>query len=363
MNLLVICLLLMSVVAAFTAIGSITTIPTTSTLSLRMFSSSSSSSNSRTGALLLSSPSSLPLSSLALSSSSFDAKDTPTASNITTDDTNDDGDDKNLSETIAEQKKILLKAVGKGNTNEILKAAQELEQHNWIPSSVSGRWSLVFSTMSSSENEDGASPLDDIMKNVATDASLPRKISDAIYKVLFRFLPALAGGQEQRIQHKKGNRNSSNSNNPFRVVNEQIVDINTEIVINTVDLRLVGVRGQGRRSWGDDGVRICVRGTATPIATTPSTTTTNATTENNNENVLEIIFTETSIGPIPNTTTTTTNNNKNSFLALLPRILIPTVTLPLPRPVGIIRTTFCDNTVRLSRGSRGGLFVLKRIKD
>merc|ERR1711865_923219 len=120
---------------------------------------------------------------------------------------------------------------------------------------------------------------------------------------------------------KKGNRNSSNSNNPFRVVNE-------EIVINTVDLRLVGVRGQGRRSWGDDGVRICVRGTATPIATTPSTTTTNATTENNNENVLEIIFTETSIGPIPNTTTTTTNNNKNSFLALLPRILIPTVTLP-----------------------------------
>lgn len=362
LNLLVICLLLMSVVAAFTAIGSITTIPTTSTLSLRMF-SSSSNSNSRTGALLLSSPSSLPLSSLALSSSSFDANDTPTASNITTDDTNDDGDDKNLSEIIAEQKKILLKAVGKGNINEILKAAQELEQHNWISSSVSGRWSLVFSTMSSSENKD-ASPLDDIMKNVATDASLPRKISDAIYKVLFRFLPALAGGQEQRTQHKKGNRNSSNSNSPFRVVNEQIVDTNTQIVINTVDLRLVGVRGRGRRSWGDDGVRICVRGTATPIVTTPSTTTTNDTTENNNENVLEIIFTETSIGPIPNfTTTTTTNNNKNSFLALLPRIQIPTVTLPLPRPVGIIRTTFCDNTVRLSRGSRGGLFVLKRIKD
>ena len=36
------------------------------------------------------------------------------------------------------------------------------------------------------------------------------------------------------------------------------------------------------------------------------------------------------------------------------------LTIPLPRPVGKIRTTFVDDDMRLSRGSRGGLFVLKR---
>ena len=37
-------------------------------------------------------------------------------------------------------------------------------------------------------------------------------------------------------------------------------------------------------------------------------------------------------------------------------------TIPLPRPVGRIVTTFVDDDLRLSRGSRGGLFVLKRIR-
>jgi hypothetical protein len=40
--------------------------------------------------------------------------------------------------------------------------------------------------------------------------------------------------------------------------------------------------------------------------------------------------------------------------------LLPTI--PLPRPVGRIVTTFVDEDLRLSRGSRGGLFVLKRIR-
>ncbi|KAH8062970.1 PAP fibrillin [Aureococcus anophagefferens] len=37
------------------------------------------------------------------------------------------------------------------------------------------------------------------------------------------------------------------------------------------------------------------------------------------------------------------------------------VTLPLPRPRGEIVTTYVDGDLRLSRGSRGGLFVLKRM--
>ena len=35
--------------------------------------------------------------------------------------------------------------------------------------------------------------------------------------------------------------------------------------------------------------------------------------------------------------------------------------VPLPRPVGSLRTTFCDATLRVSRGARGGVFVLKRL--
>ena len=38
------------------------------------------------------------------------------------------------------------------------------------------------------------------------------------------------------------------------------------------------------------------------------------------------------------------------------------VELPLPRPVGKLRTTFCDADMRLSRGGRGGIFVLRRIR-
>jgi len=37
------------------------------------------------------------------------------------------------------------------------------------------------------------------------------------------------------------------------------------------------------------------------------------------------------------------------------------ITVPLPRPVGSLRTTYCDDSLRVSRGGRGGVFVLKRL--
>ena len=37
--------------------------------------------------------------------------------------------------------------------------------------------------------------------------------------------------------------------------------------------------------------------------------------------------------------------------------------VPLPRPVGTLRTTYCDDGLRISRGGRGGVFVLKRLKQ
>ena len=38
------------------------------------------------------------------------------------------------------------------------------------------------------------------------------------------------------------------------------------------------------------------------------------------------------------------------------------VRVPLPRPVGSLRTTHCDATMRVSRGGRGGVFVLRRLQ-
>ena len=35
--------------------------------------------------------------------------------------------------------------------------------------------------------------------------------------------------------------------------------------------------------------------------------------------------------------------------------------IPLPRPKGTLRTTYCDDDLRISRGGQGGLFVVKRI--
>lgn len=211
---------------------------------------------------------------------------------------------------IAAQKKKLLKAVGGKDKQSILSTARELESHHHIVAPVSGRWSLVFSTMS----EDTANPLEGALDNLA-DGSLPRRASDALYKTLFRYLPALAGGQE---------RSDADRGPPWKVANEQLVDTRAGTVDNTVDLRLSD-------ATAPLAVRIRVRGTAEPVVA-------------DDETLLNIVFTQFSVGPAPG--------------ARFP----PTVTLPLPRPVGSLRTTFCDDDLRLSRGGRGGIFVLKRLR-
>lgn len=39
------------------------------------------------------------------------------------------------------------------------------------------------------------------------------------------------------------------------------------------------------------------------------------------------------------------------------------VQVPLPRPVGSLETTWCDEDLRISRGGRGGIFILRRLRD
>ena len=190
----------------------------------------------------------------------------------------------------ADLKKALLRAVGNENRSEknILEAAAALEALNVRTAPVSGRWALVFSTQT-------ARPADSAAKSIM---DLPQEVSNAIYSVLFKVAPFLAGGQERRRQKA------------FSVANEQTVDEAAGTVDNRVRLTL-----------NQQKIDIRVFGAARPT---------------NDEDTLEICFEGFELGGLP--------------------------TIPLPRPVGRIVTTFVDDDLRLSRGSRGGLFVLKRIR-
>ena len=116
----------------------------------------------------------------------------------------------------ADLKKALLLAVGNGNRSEqdILDAAAALEALNVRTGSVSGKWALVFSTQTARPKESAAKSLLD----------LPQEVSNAIYSVLFKVAPFLAGGQERRRQKA------------FSVANEQTVDEAAGTVDNRVTL-------------------------------------------------------------------------------------------------------------------------------
>ena len=193
------------------------------------------------------------------------------------------------STTTADLKKALLRAVGNDRSErEILDAAAALEALNVRTGSVSGKWALVFSTQT-------ARPADSAAKSIM---DLPQEVSNAIYSVLFKVAPFLAGGQERRRQKA------------FSVANEQTVDEAAGTVDNRVTL-----------SVQKQKIDIRVFGAARPT---------------DDADTLEICFEGFELGGLP--------------------------TIPLPRPVGRIVTTFVDDDLRLSRGSRGGLFVLKRIR-
>lgn len=179
-------------------------------------------------------------------------------------------------------KSSLLEAIakerqGSGSVEAIWTACQRLEDAAPAPGPISGRWSLVFSTMS--------------------DKQMGLDLTDAVYKRIFKWLPSLAGGAERELN----------------VRNEQLVDLDAGIVDNIVVIKLPSF-----------SVRLRVRGTA--AVQSPSS--------------VAIAFESLQIA-IPSTPFD--------------------LTLPLPRPRGAIRTTFVDDNLRVSRGSRGGLFVLRRL--
>lgn len=223
--------------------------------------------------------------------------------------------------SLVDGKDRLLRAVSSGDRLEILRAARDLEG---LPSNkpdatkVGGRWSLVFSTQTD--------PIAGI--GGADDDSIVDSVNAALYRFFFKFAPFLAGAQERR-RNKSGGREGKEaeegridtkekSSLPGATVsNEQLVDMQTLGVDNRVALRL----------GGPSGPRAEIRVIGDLIGDDPLD--------------LGVMFTSFSLKIPPG----------------------PKVDVPLPRPVGRLRTTYCDSDLRLSRGGRGGLFVLKRITD
>ena len=219
------------------------------------------------------------------------------------------------SSDVAAMKKELLQAVANSRRpgadgvkakRAILDATEALESgmDASIPfGEVSGRWSLVYST-----NDDRGSPgLGPLQGVIDTDAI--QKLTSQLYQVFFTFLPALAGSAETGA---KG------------VANEQVVDIPNGRVVNNVDVDL---------PWPIGGARVGVMGEVTA----------------NDPDGREVIVTFTSweLGAKPG------QGDRGGDS--------PRLQLPLPRPKGVLRNTFCDDTLRISRGGRGGLFITSRL--
>ena len=128
---------------------------------------------------------------------------------------------------------------------------------------------------------------------------------DATYSTFFKFAPALAGAQPE------GSSSASN---------EQLVDTVGGIVRNRVRIALPAIGPFEPRR-----LEIIVDGDA--IRTIG--------------NDLDVTFRE-----------CTLRFESESYGGLR---------VPLPRPVGSLRTTWCDDDMRISRGGRGGVFVLRRV--
>ncbi|CAE7286128.1 ANP2 [Symbiodinium sp. CCMP2592] len=135
-------------------------------------------------------------------------------------------------------------------------------------------------------------------------------ITAALYRVFFRFAPFLAGAQRSSKIELAGPVFPSLS-----VGNEQLVDFEAKRVDNRVAIRVGGSSGPK--------LDLRVKGDL----------------KGSDALDLGVIFT--------------------SFSFKLPNL--PDIELPLPRPEGRLRTTFCDKGLRISRGGRGGIFVLKRL--
>jgi hypothetical protein len=173
---------------------------------------------------------------------------------------------------------------------------------------VSGRWSLVYSTNDDKGSSAALGPLADLL-----DDSAFQRVTDQLYRVFFAFAPALAGSAET---------------NARSVANVQVVDLAAGKVDNVVDVDL---------PWPLESARVRVRGDVSAL--------------DGEAREVTVTFTEWELGPGP--------AGSRGGAGSEP----PSLRLPLPRPRGVLRNTFCDEQIRISRGGRGGVFITSRLPD
>ena len=194
-----------------------------------------------------------------------------------------------------ELKRAVLQSVARarrdGDASSIIAAVERLEQSvagkKIDLKSLSGAWSLVYSTRASSANTPSSSSL-----------------TSALYKFFFKYLPFLAGSS-----------GADEAASTSLAANIQEIDLNIGTIINTVTLNSKVL---------PFGLRLCivVKGECSPSPARPDDT-------------IDVVFTSFSL---------------NDALVI-----------PLPRPKGSLRTTFCDGDFRVGRGGQGGLFLVKRV--
>ena len=189
-----------------------------------------------------------------------------------------------------------------------------IERLETFPSSSSagGRWTLAYGAKAAAAAATGASrSSSNAMESLGVSDEVIQEITRTMYGVFFKFAPWLAGSSET---NRRGARNA------------QTVDVAAGVVRNEVELDLVG----------------------------PTTTTTTVCIGVDGEIRAEDALARDAV------VTFTSFDVRARFGG---ESTSPTLTLPLPRPRGWLTTTFCDETMRVSRGGQGGVFVLTRLRD
>jgi hypothetical protein len=193
-------------------------------------------------------------------------------------------------------------------------SAGRAETSKSILSPIDGDWTLVYSTKTSSgvirEDDSLLDGLGEVGES-ALDA-----VTSALYATFFKFAPFLAGSAET---NQRGVRNTQRVDSLAGIVrNEVFVDAQLPLPFftNTIVLR-IGVEGEVKLLGDLSGSRA------------------------------EVIFTSFDLG----LTSSSVNDDR----------IEPAIKFPLPRPRGTLDTTFCDDTLRISRGGRGGVFILTRM--
>jgi hypothetical protein len=216
---------------------------------------------------------------------------------------------------VAERRDALLAAIGQLSRSPtpvaqraVLAAVSDLEGCGEKSASPEGEWALLFSTQvavpdSGSQRLDGALPV-------------IQPIIDLTYGLFFKVAPALAGSTAA----------GGGSNEQY-----------LSLVENRVDNRVrVPLPSWLRKSLPSSAVaRVLEIGVVGEVR------------EADGSDQLEVAFTECSFA-------LTAGGGDDEARPLR---------VPLPRPVGSLRTTHCDEEMRISRGGRGGVFVLKRLRS